>query len=58
MSKWDYAVTRLMGNDDDKLSLDNWGNEGWELVAVTQIGAVTFAYLKREKQIKSSSMNL
>ena len=38
MSKWEYATVPLLVHATKQI-LDNWGDDGWELVA----------YMKREK---------
>jgi hypothetical protein len=40
MTKWEYATVPLMIHATKQI-LDNWGEDGWELVQV--------AYLKRPK---------
>ena len=53
MTKWEYATVPLLVHATKQI-LDNWGDDGWELVAViaqpTPSGVTsTVAYLKRPK---------
>jgi predicted negative regulator of RcsB-dependent stress response len=47
---WQYAVISFSNSVDAKWKLDELGNEGWELVSVTETtnGSVTI-YVKRAK---------
>jgi hypothetical protein len=36
MQKWEYTVTRIDHNLGTRASLNNFGLQGWELVAVVQ----------------------
>lgn len=48
--KWEYLVTVLSSDPfDDEREMDDYGREGWELVAVTPAGArrASVAYFKR-----------
>ncbi len=50
MAKWEYATVPLLVHATKQI-LDNWGDDGWELVAVIP-GPNTeqlVAYMKREK---------
>ena len=48
MTKWEYVTVPLLIHST-KAILDNWGAEGWELVAVIPgpEGANPVAYMKR-----------
>jgi Domain of unknown function (DUF4177) len=51
MAKWEYATVPLLVHATKQI-LDNWGEDGWELVTVVPgpAGAESLvAYLKREK---------
>ncbi|WP_156956238.1 DUF4177 domain-containing protein [Arcanobacterium sp. S3PF19] len=50
MTKWEYATVPLLIHST-KAILDNWGEDGWELVTVITgpEGNNPVAYLKREK---------
>ena len=50
MKKWEYATVPLMIHTT-KAILDNWGEDGWELVTVLPgpTGEQMVAYLKRPK---------
>ncbi|ASU81892.1 DUF4177 domain-containing protein [Nocardiopsis gilva YIM 90087] len=56
MTKWEYATVPLLSHATKQI-LDNWGEDGWELVAVIPAPAVDadprnqqlVAYMKREK---------
>ncbi len=50
MQKWEYATVPLLVHATKQI-LDNWGDDGWELVAVTPgpSGEQLVAYLKRPK---------
>lgn len=50
MTKWEYASVPLIAHVAKEI-LDNWGDDGWELVTVfspPDVGGVV-AYFKREK---------
>lgn len=51
MQTWEYASVPLIPHAMKEI-LDNWGDEGWELVQIYQPGDVpgTVAILKRPKQ--------
>ncbi|WP_083947930.1 DUF4177 domain-containing protein [Thermobifida cellulosilytica] len=57
MTKWEYATVPLLSHATKQI-LDNWGEDGWELVTVIPGPAIgddprnqqLVAYLKREKQ--------
>ena len=52
MTKWEYATVPLMIHATKQI-LDNWGEDGWELVQVIPGpggGEQLVAYLKRPKQ--------
>jgi hypothetical protein len=50
MTKWEYATVPLMIHATKQI-LDNWGEDGWELVQVVTgpDGQGLVAYLKRPK---------
>ncbi len=50
MTKWEYATVPLMIHATKQI-LDNWGDDGWELVQVVPgpDGNGLVAYLKRPK---------
>ena len=50
MAKWEYATVPLIVHATKQI-LDQWGEDGWELVQVLAgpDGAGLVAYLKREK---------
>ena len=49
MTKWEYASVPLLPHNTKQI-LDNWGDDGWELVAVhtAEVGG-TIAFFKRPK---------
>jgi len=49
MQKWEYATVPLLPHNTKQI-LDNWGEDGWELVAVhtADVGG-TIAFFKRPK---------
>ncbi len=49
MTKWEYATVPLLTHATKQI-LDNWGQDGWELVSVLPgpTGEQHVAYLKRE----------
>jgi len=50
MRRWEYVTTPLIIHNTQAI-LNNWGDEGWELVqVVTGPEGGLVAYLKREKQ--------
>ena len=51
MDKWEYATVPLLVHATKQI-LDNWGEDGWELVTVVSgpAGDQPVAYLKRPKQ--------
>ncbi|NYE95603.1 hypothetical protein FHU41_001853 [Psychromicrobium silvestre] len=51
MTKWEYATIPLIIHATKQI-LDQWGDDGWELVQVVPgpDGKGLVAYLKREKQ--------
>ena len=51
MTKWEYATVPLIVHATKQI-LDNWGEDGWELVQVAPRadGASLVAYLKRPKK--------
>nr|BFD83557.1 hypothetical protein StreXyl84_29580 [Streptomyces sp. Xyl84] len=51
MTKWEYATVPLLVHATKQI-LDNWGEDGWELVQVVPgpNPEQLVAYLKREKQ--------
>ena len=52
MTKWEYATVPLLVHATKQI-LDNWGEDGWELVQVVPGpggGEQVVAYLKREKR--------
>jgi hypothetical protein len=49
MTKWEYATVPLIVHATKQI-LDQWGEDGWELVqVVTGEGGNLVAYLKRQK---------
>ncbi|GAB3206423.1 protein of unknown function [Marinactinospora thermotolerans DSM 45154] len=56
MTKWEYATVPLLSHATKQI-LDNWGEDGWELVSVIPGPSVDgdprnqqlVAYMKREK---------
>lgn len=50
MSKWEYTITPLMLHQEGPI-LNNWGEDGWELVTVISPGEgkLPMAYFKRPK---------
>jgi hypothetical protein len=49
MQKWEYATVPLISHALQEI-LNQWGEEGWELVQVVESTATgTTAYLKRPK---------
>lgn len=48
MQKWEYAAVPLIVHAIKEI-LDNWGNQGWELVAVLDPGTGLTAFMKRAK---------
>lgn len=50
MTKWEYVTVPLLVHATKQI-LDNWGDEGYELVAVVpgQTSEQLIAYLKRPK---------
>ena len=50
MAKWEYATVPLLVHATKQI-LDNWGDDGWELVAVVPGPSAEqlVAYLKRPK---------
>jgi hypothetical protein len=51
MAKWEYATVPLLVHATKQI-LDNWGNDGWELVAVVPgpNPEQLVAYMKRGKE--------
>lgn len=57
MTKWEYATVPLLSHATKQI-LDNWGEDGWELVTVIPGPTIgddprnqqLVAYLKREKK--------
>jgi hypothetical protein len=48
MQTWEYATVPLIEHATQEI-LNNWGEEGWELVTVLQGPQGIVAYLKRLK---------
>jgi Domain of unknown function (DUF4177) len=50
MTKWEYATVPLLIHVTKQI-LDQWGEDGWELVSVTPgpTGEQMVAYMKRPK---------
>jgi hypothetical protein len=50
MTKWEYVTVPLLPHNTKQI-LDNWGQDGWELVAVhsPEVGG-TVAYFKKPKE--------
>ena len=48
-TRWEYATVPLLPHNTKQI-LDNWGDDGWELVAVhtAEVGG-TIAFFKRPK---------
>lgn len=54
MQKWEYATVPLISHALQEI-LNQWGEEGWELVQVVESQATgTTAYLKRPKNGSNS----
>jgi hypothetical protein len=50
MQKWEYATVPLISHALQEI-LNQWGEEGWELIQVIESQATgTTAYLKRPKE--------
>ena len=51
MTKWEYVTVPLLVHATKQI-LDNWGDEGWELVTVVPGPSAEqlIAYMKGEKQ--------
>jgi hypothetical protein len=51
MAKWEYATVALLVHATKQI-LDNWGDDGWELVAVVPGPSQEqlVAYMKRARQ--------
>lgn len=51
LTKWEYATVPLITHATKQI-LDTWGDDGWELVAVTPgpTGEQLVAFMKRPKQ--------
>ena len=51
MTKWEYATVPLLKHATKQI-LDTWGEDGWELVAVTPGPTPdnVIAYMKREAE--------
>ena len=50
VQKWEYATVPLISHALQEI-LNQWGEEGWELVQIVESQATGMtAYLKREKQ--------
>jgi hypothetical protein len=51
MTKWEYVTVPLLVHATKQI-LDNWGDEGYELVSVVpgQTAEQLIAYMKRPKQ--------
>ena len=55
MQKWEYATVPLISHALQEI-LNQWGEEGWELVQVVESQATgTTAYLKRPKTANGAS---
>ncbi len=51
MQKWEYATVPLISHALQEI-LNQWGEEGWELVQVVESSATgTTGYLKRPKDV-------
>ena len=46
MQKWEYATVPLIEHATQEI-LNNWGEDGWELVTVLSGGTGLVAYFKR-----------
>ena len=54
MQKWEYATVPLISHALQEI-LNQWGEEGWELVQIVESDATgTVGYLKRPKDGSSS----
>lgn len=49
MQQWEYASVPLIEHATQEI-LNNWGDDGWELVSVLQGPQGIVAYMKRPKQ--------
>ena len=49
MSKWEYATAPLIEHATQEI-LNQWGEDGWELVTVLQGPQGIIAYFKRPKE--------
>jgi hypothetical protein len=58
MPKWEYATVPLLVHATKQI-LDNWGDDGWELVAVIPgpNSEQLVAYMKREKSCAARLSN-
>jgi hypothetical protein len=55
VEKWEYATVPLISHALQEI-LNQWGEEGWELVQVVESQSTgTTAYLKRPKNTKSDN---
>jgi hypothetical protein len=48
MQKWEFATVPLIEHATQEI-LNNWGDDGWELVTVLQGPQGIVAYMKRPK---------
>lgn len=48
MQKWEFATVPLIEHATQEI-LNNWGEDGWDLVAVLQGPQGIVAYMKRPK---------
>lgn len=46
--KWQYLVLNFRTNTDMHAALNDYGIDGWELVAVTHDDGISTVFLKRE----------
>jgi hypothetical protein len=49
MQKWEYATVPLIEHATAEI-LNNWGDDGWDLVTVLQQPQGLLAYFKRPKE--------
>ncbi len=55
MPKWEYATVPLISHALQEI-LNQWGEEGWELIQVVESQATgTTAYMKRAKDSETES---
>lgn len=57
MSKWEYATVPLMVHATKQI-LDNWGQDGWELVNVLAMPAAGPAASTGSEMVQAPAVNL